>query len=99
TRFSRDWSSDVCSSDLVIAEERHQRLRIIELPDGVQTLDVSNSPRLTIAIDDSDNLSFEGLSWNASEQKLLLVRERDPLRVLVEIGRASCRERGESAGA
>lgn len=70
----------------VIAEERHQRLRIIELPDGVQTLDVSNSPRLTIAIDDSDNLSFEGLSWNASEQKLLLVRERDPLRVLVVEG-------------
>lgn len=70
----------------VIAEERHQRLRIIELPDGVETLDVSDSPRLSMAIDDTGNKAFEGLSWDAREQQLMLVRERDPLRLLVVNG-------------
>ena len=70
----------------VIAEERHQRLRIIELPDDVQTLDVTDAPRLTIAIDESNNKAFEGLSWDAREQRLLLVREQDPLRVLIVDG-------------
>lgn len=70
----------------VIAEERHQRLRIVDLPDDVDTLDVSNSPRLTMVIDESDNKAFEGLSWDSREHKLLLVRERDPLRVLMVDG-------------
>lgn len=70
----------------VIAEERHQRLRIIELPDGVDTLDVTDSPRLSLALDASGNTAFEGLSWDAHAQQLMLVRERDPLRVLVVDG-------------
>jgi len=67
----------------VIAEEQHQRLRIIELPDDVETLDVTDVPRLTIAIDEAGNKGFEGLSWDTHQQHLILVRERDPLRVLI----------------
>ena len=70
----------------VIAEERHQRLRIIELPDAVATLDVTDAPRLSLAIDDIGNKAFEGLSWDEEKQQLLVVRERNPLRVLVVKG-------------
>lgn len=70
----------------VIAEERHQRLRIIELPDDIETLDVTEAPRLSLAIDDTGNKAFEGLSWDEANQQLLVVRERDPLRLLVVEG-------------
>ena len=66
----------------VIVEERHQRLRIIELPDDVATLDATDAPRLTLAIDDKGNKAYEGLSWDTNKQRLLVVRERDPMRLL-----------------
>lgn len=78
--------SHVGGNRYVIAEERDQRLRIIELPDGADSLDVSEAPRLTLAIDEPGNKAFEGLSWDARHQHLLLVRERDPLRVLIVDG-------------
>ena len=70
----------------VIAEERHQRLRLIELPEAGDSLDVTDAPRLTLAIDEPGNKAFEGLSWDARHQHLLLVRERDPLRVMIVDG-------------
>ena len=73
----------------VIAEERLQRLRLIELPDEVDTLDVTDAPHLSLAIDDSNNKGFEGLSWDEQKQQLLVVRERDPLRVLRVTGFAN----------
>lgn len=78
----------------VIAEERDQRLRIIELPDGVETLDVTDAPRLSLSIDEEGNKAFEGLSWDATRQRLLLVRERDPLRLMIVDGFVN--GRGES---
>lgn len=78
--------SHIDGNRYVIAEERRQSLLIIELPDEVQTLDVSNAPRLTIAIDETGNKGFEGLSWDEKNQQLLVVRERDPLRVLIVDG-------------
>lgn len=78
--------SHIGGNRYVIAEERRQRLLIIELPDAVQTLDVSKAPRLTIAIDEAGNKAFEGLSWDEKTQQLLVVRERNPLRVLIVDG-------------
>lgn len=70
----------------VIAEEQRQQLRLIELPDDATSLDVSNAPLLTIDIDEGNNKALEGLSWDAANQQLLVVRERDPLRVMVVEG-------------
>lgn len=78
--------SHISGNRYVIAEERRQSLLIIDLPDDVQTLDVSTAPRLTIAIDETGNKGFEGLSWDEKNQQLLVVRERDPLRVLIVKG-------------
>src|SRR5690606_33296257 len=39
TRFSRDWSSDVCSSDLAAAEEADLVLFVVDGREGVSALD------------------------------------------------------------
>ncbi|SFM76255.1 SdiA-regulated domain-containing protein [Halopseudomonas yangmingensis] len=66
----------------VIAEERSQRLILLDLPDEAQVLDVSGLPSLSLGLDGEGNKGFEGLSWDERQQRLLVVRERDPLRVL-----------------
>src|SRR5690606_39928449 len=77
TRFSRDWSSDVCSSDLT---ERTGEVEMgqFELHERLQqdTLEVT---RLSLC-------------------RVLLMNNRHfPWLILVQIGRASCRERVELA--
>jgi uncharacterized protein YjiK len=67
----------------VVVEEQRQRLHLIELPEAATELDLSQAPQLTVAMDEGDNKGFEGLSWDSKRQQLLVVRERDPLRVLV----------------
>src|SRR5207302_5211928 len=96
TRFSRDWSSDVCSSDLV-AQFRDQTRRFLagELTeDEFRPLRLQNglyiqkhAPMLRIAVP-------YGLLSSTQLRKLAHIGRK------YEIGRASCRERGEvSAGA
>lgn len=66
----------------VIAEERSQRLLLVDIPDGVEAIDVSNAPSLQVALDAGGNKGFEGVSWDAYGQRLLVVKERDPMRLL-----------------
>src|SRR5690606_39775471 len=94
TRFSRDWSSDVCSSDLdppaILARPEHRR----ELPDAFPAV------RMTMA--DGRNLGQGGVFFDLDGT--LVDTAPDMVAVLVamqqskEIGRASCRERGVEAG-
>jgi len=76
----------VAGDRYVIAEERSQRLIEIELPADVAELDVDGAPSLTIGLDLNGNKGFEGLSWDARLRRLLVVKERDPLRVLAVTG-------------
>ena len=69
-----------------IAEERTQRLIEIEVADDAVELDVAGAPSLTIGLDLNGNKGFEGLSWDQRLQRLLVVKERDPLRVLAVSG-------------
>src|SRR5690606_39785370 len=92
TRFSRDWSSDVCSSDLidVIAPGQHAQV--------VATIEAS---RKAVAGDYVTNLEAKTPEKTATAS--LRVSVRTPLLwgwlgILIilgalEIGRASCRER------
>src|SRR5690606_40979584 len=90
TRFSRDWSSDVCSSDLeeaikdVAASGRRAKflytIPTYQNPAGV-TLSEERRERVL----------------DICERANLLVVEDDPYSQL-EIGRASCREGVASAG-
>src|SRR3712207_7818481 len=88
TRYWRDWSSDVCSSDLdrlveVVAAEVVVAGGRLDLEDAVADLEHGHVERAAAEVEDEDRLV--GLLVEP-------VGERRRRR-LVEIGRASCRER------
>lgn len=70
----------------VIAEERSHRLVLARISADTQSLDLRKAPSLVIGLDQVGNKGFEGLSWDARRQRLLVVKERDPLRVLAVEG-------------
>src|SRR5690606_39942363 len=86
TRFSRDWSSDMCSSDLVVtAELDPETERLLHRTiDGVRS--------------DMDGLRFNTAIAKLIEltNRATAVTGSGTPRALAEIGRASCRERVES---
>src|SRR5690606_40901278 len=83
TRFSRDWSSDVCSSDLYLPETlatvAEQKYREWEL----------------IVVEDASTGRTEAIVGQFAaahpDRRVLYLRHETNQ----EIGRASCRERGE----
>src|SRR5690606_39367710 len=80
TRFSRDWSSDVCSSDL--SPPRRSPRAIRHAPGARRRSPPPPSPR-----SDSPRTSDPAATpWEASASQVL------------QIGRASCRERVKIAG-
>src|SRR5690606_40951078 len=85
TRFSRDWSSDVCSSDLELPVHGHHHtitLRVLLFLDVHGEVDGAHDAVTKLLMDQR----FHGIAVNAH----YLVKAVDQ-RVL-EIGRASCRE-------
>ena len=72
----------VAGNRYVIAEERKRRLLEIEIPHDAVELDVTDAPSLTVSLGDQDNKGLEGLSWEGERQRLMVVKERDPMRVL-----------------
>src|SRR5690606_39487702 len=87
TRFSRDWSSDVCSSDLPVRETDHEANRVALVPVGEALAGRK--------IHDAVNLAFQ--APKLSQQLILFGLGGGGLQLEQEIGRASCRERAEVA--
>src|SRR5207253_3643411 len=93
TRWPRDWSSDVCSSDLAGAPRARRTRGAAVAPHAAERLRVSHPlsarrrrlPRAYPRLGEAAGRALRGLSS--------LARAR--LRKGLEIGRASCRERGE----
>src|SRR5690606_39393065 len=91
TRFSRDWSSDVCSSDLrtlryVAAREDLDTLELWKLPSNPQR-------RIAEEIEPGQVLMIEArCDQRAGTMGGMLVAR---MAVRGEIGRASCRQRAE----
>src|SRR5690606_40898227 len=87
TRFSRDWSSDVCSSDLALSADTHAHALAVAARAAAAGLTTASSEvrhrlldeRSVAAIEDGDEAPPPGLT--ARELQVL------------EIGRASWRER------
>src|SRR5690606_39869586 len=92
TRFSRDWSSDVCSSDLpfegkvAVAEVVLNRLRSRHFPNTLE--EVIRQPG-----------QFEPVMSGRYDEILNSQRDLTEELRAVQIGRASCRERVEIAAA
>src|SRR5438445_3623612 len=94
TRYWRDWSSDVCSSDLPGDHRKMKRHVGIHRPTSVQpvllereTLRNERVPKETAG----EGEEHEERQMPLEPQPNGLARDR-------QIGRASCRERGERAG-
>ena len=66
----------------VIAEERTQKLILARISADTQRIDLTHAPSLMIGLDQTGNKGFEGLSWDEPGHRLLVVKERDPLRLL-----------------
>src|SRR5690606_40771966 len=78
TRFSRDWSSDVCSSDLRLTPPICVRRR--------WPADGGSEPAGRIALTERSTLTRSNLNWKLTIEFLIGFQ--------IQIGRASCRERG-----
>ncbi|PKM30805.1 MAG: DNA-binding protein [Gammaproteobacteria bacterium HGW-Gammaproteobacteria-11] len=76
----------VSGNRFVIAEERTQRLIVVDIPPQAERINVEGAPSLKVGLDLNDNKGFEGASWDAVGRRLLVVKERDPLRVLAVTG-------------
>lgn len=70
----------------VVAEERSQRLLLLEIPETAERVDASDAPSLRLGFDDVRNKGLEGLTWDHVARRLLVVKERDPMRVLAVEG-------------
>src|SRR5690606_40292932 len=93
TRFSRDWSSDVCSSDLHVLVALN--LPITGLAALIQGVTVGASVATAVALPPlvpKVVALFDAAQISERRRKQLEATQSEKLR---EIGRAACRERGE----
>src|SRR5690606_41024102 len=90
TRFSRDWSSDVCSSDLAsgltVEFPGFLKAYVEDQEEDAQEEKEVRLPKLKVG----DRVKVHKFMTNEHETK--------PPARYTEIGRASCRERAESSG-
>src|SRR5207253_6548129 len=97
-RWPRDWSSDVCSSDLRgLGEELWlgDRLQPIEIEPRVCCILIRNQAAHAFHCDDARGIGQRGrLRFEYRECRLCATLAG---RRLPQIGRASCRERGEAS--
>src|SRR5207253_4243995 len=97
-RWPRDWSSDVCSSDLVPTE----RERVLDRLRAVETVERGAVVAAPGRLGQLDELALElpDPSHEEATRRVELALGLEPRRgllQLVEIGRASCRARGDGA--
>jgi uncharacterized protein YjiK len=70
----------------VIADERDNRLVQIELEDDASVIDITNAPKINLGINAAGNKNFEGVSWDDVNNRLLVVKERDPKYIMSVTG-------------
>src|SRR5690606_40191933 len=87
TRFSRDWSSDVCSSDLVLNEDG-DKIQIKSTEDISAVAFAGGANAL------SRGAAAANVTGSLREADVTSVNKANEMMVHVEIGRASCRGRG-----
>src|SRR5699024_12048342 len=88
TRSKRDWSSDVCSSDLQIKPTTADQIAVLAHEQAKINALIDNGSNVLQLIDQADERRLTALAdWAETSDRVL--SSPDP-----EIGRASCRERG-----
>src|SRR5690606_39444482 len=94
TRFSRDWSSDVCSSDLISCTFGGINLEDIKAPECFE-IERALIEQCDIPVfhDDQHGTAIVTAAAMINALELADKKIED---AKIEIGRASCRERGKS---
>lgn len=73
----------VHGNQFIIVEESKNRLILVELDENQKKIDVSQQPQLTLSIDLTDrNKNFEGITWDESNNRILVVKEKNPKQLL-----------------
>src|SRR5207247_7757191 len=91
TRSTRDWSSDVCSSDLARDElHRHERPAVLDL---TELEDADQSWMTRRCRDNRATHALDRLRGVRAGERAGQKPDRDRVAGRFEIGRASCRER------
>src|SRR5207253_3440791 len=95
TSWPRDWSSDVCSSDLAVigcGKQAAKHISGLRRIDGVELVLADKDPGLARALG-----AKEGLPWVAEVDAVLADASVAAIDICTpKIGRASCRERVEN---
>src|SRR5690606_40257235 len=94
TRFSRDWSSDVCSSDLAVSSASLQKT-ILERDRLSEQVNAFISAVMPSGSDTVATVKNTGSSPVTIDHCLVLSPSDGSLRPAAKIGRASWREEGQ----
>ncbi|GIZ12507.1 SdiA-regulated domain-containing protein [Pseudomonas sp. NCCP-436] len=70
----------------VIADEREQRLVKVRIDDNTRVLDAAHAQQLSLGMGLNGNKGFEGLAYDPARQRLLVAKERDPVRIFEVLG-------------
>lgn len=76
----------VAPGTYVIADEREQRLVKVRIDDATRVLAAPDFQQLSLGIGRNGNKGFEGLAYDAANQRLLVAKERDPVRIFEVLG-------------
>jgi uncharacterized protein YjiK len=73
----------VHGNQFIIVEESKNRLILVEIDENKKKIDASQQPQLTLSIDLTDrNKNFEGITWDESNNRILVVKEKNPKQLL-----------------
>ncbi|PTQ73186.1 SdiA-regulated domain-containing protein [Pseudomonas sp. GV071] len=68
----------------IIVEERRRRLTEVHINDATTLIDIddpANAHQLDLSSVGEENKGFEGLAFDAANQRLFIAKERDPMRI------------------
>lgn len=68
-------------NQFIIADEATHQLIHIEIDHEQDVVDANGRHRIGLSIDHAHNLGFEGISWDHSQNRLFVVKEKRPLRL------------------
>jgi uncharacterized protein YjiK len=76
----------VAGDRFIISDEGNHKLSWIDITPGTTAIDLTDAPHLTIDLAASTNMGFEGISWDDATNRLIIVQEMWPVRVLTVTG-------------
>jgi len=71
---------------LVLVEERAHRLNIVRLPDTPGPINTDQAQHFSLGLNLNGNKGYEGIAFDPASDRLFIVKERDPMQLIVVTG-------------